>query len=125
MSVNGAAALASPHSEAVFLADAEIAVMDQGETWLLKLRDPFEEAEESANLSDRVNAPMPGKIMRISAQAGAKVKRGEPLVVLEAMKMEQTIRTTINGVVESIVVEIGQVVAPGQRLVEITAQENS
>jgi biotin carboxyl carrier protein len=51
------------------------------------------------------------------------VKSGDALVVLEAMKMEQTIRTTIHGVVQSILVETGQVVAPGQMLVQISAQE--
>jgi biotin carboxyl carrier protein len=40
------------------------------------------------------------------------------------MKMEQTIRTTIDGVVKSILVVTGQVVAPGQMLVQIGAQEN-
>jgi acetyl/propionyl-CoA carboxylase alpha subunit len=74
---------------------------------------------------EAANSPMPGQVLRILVREGQEVKSGDSLVVLEAMKMEQTIRTTINGVVESIVVEIGQVVAPGQRLVEITAQENS
>ncbi len=74
---------------------------------------------------EAANSPMPGKVLRVLVEKGQAVKSGDSLVVLEAMKMEQTIRTTINGVVESIVVEIGQVVAPGQRLVEITAQENS
>jgi acetyl/propionyl-CoA carboxylase alpha subunit len=71
------------------------------------------------------NSPMPGQVLRILVREGQQVQAGDSLVVLEAMKMEQTVRTTINGVVESIVVEIGQVVAPGQRLVEIAAQENS
>jgi len=75
--------------------------------------------------NEAANSPMPGQVLRILVEKGQAVKSGDSLVVLEAMKMEQTIRTTINGVVESIVVEIGQVVAPGQRLVEITAQENS
>ena len=74
---------------------------------------------------EAANSPMPGQVLRILVEKGQAVKSGDSLVVLEAMKMEQTIRTTINGVVESVVVEIGQVVAPGQRLVEITAQENS
>ncbi|HLG97356.1 MAG TPA: biotin carboxylase N-terminal domain-containing protein [Bryobacteraceae bacterium] len=71
------------------------------------------------------NSPMPGKVLRILVRQGQKVNTGDPLVVLEAMKMEQTIRTTINGVVESILVNAGQVVAPGQMLVQIAAQENS
>ncbi len=71
------------------------------------------------------NSPMPGQVRRILVSKGQHVKSGDSLVVLEAMKMEQTVRTTINGVVESIVVKIGQVVSPGQTLVEITAQESS
>ena len=78
-----------------------------------------------ASSHQAANSPMPGQVLRILVREGQQVRSGDSLVVLEAMKMEQTIRTTINGVVESIVVEIGQVVAPGQRLVEITAQENS
>jgi biotin carboxyl carrier protein len=57
--------------------------------------------------------------------AGQHVSRGDPLVVLEAMKMEQTIRTTINGVVSAILVEPGQVIAPAQMLVEISALEKA
>jgi biotin carboxyl carrier protein len=68
---------------------------------------------------------MPGQVLRILVQQGQHVKIGESLVVLEAMKMEQTIRTTINGVVQSVLVVPGQVVAPGQMLVEISAEENA
>ncbi len=66
---------------------------------------------------------MPGQVLRILVQQGQIVKSGDPLVVLEAMKMEQTIRTTINGRVQSVLVKNGQVVAPGQMLVEIGAEE--
>jgi len=74
---------------------------------------------------ETANSPMPGQVLRILVAEGQHVNPGDPLVVLEAMKMEQTIRTTINGVVESILVKIGQTVAPGQMLVQITAQETS
>ena len=67
---------------------------------------------------------MPGQVLRILVSVGQQVKTGDPLVVLEAMKMEQTIRTTINGRVQSVLVKPGQVVAPGQMLVEIGAEEN-
>jgi propionyl-CoA carboxylase alpha chain len=79
----------------------------------------------SARASEReaANSPMPGKVLRILVTAGQSVKTGDSLVVLEAMKMEQTIRTTINGVVNAILVQPGQVVAPGQKLVEIGALE--
>jgi biotin carboxyl carrier protein len=67
---------------------------------------------------------MPGQVLRVLVAEGQQVKSGDSLVVLEAMKMEQTIRTTIDGVVKSILVVTGQVVAPGQMLVQIGAPEN-
>ncbi|MGD0296850.1 MAG: biotin carboxylase N-terminal domain-containing protein [Bryobacteraceae bacterium] len=78
----------------------------------------------SATQHETANSPMPGQVLRILVQEGQKVKTGDSLVVLEAMKMEQTIRTTINGRVRSVLVKTGQVVAPGQMLVEIGAEEN-
>ena len=77
-----------------------------------------------ASQHETANSPMPGQVLRILVQEGQKVKTGDSLVVLEAMKMEQTIRTTINGRVQSVLVKTGQVVAPGQMLVEIGAEEN-
>ncbi len=79
----------------------------------------------SAGSRTAANSPMPGQVLRILVQAGQVVQAGDALVVLEAMKMEQTIRTTINGVVQSILVEHGQVVAPGQKLIEIQPEEQS
>ncbi len=79
----------------------------------------------SAGQHETANAPMPGQVLRILVSEGQLVKTGEALVVLEAMKMEQTIRTTINGVIQSVLVKTGQVVAPGQMLVQIGAEEAS
>ena len=67
------------------------------------------------------NSPMPGQVLRVLVREGQQVKTGDSLVVLEAMKMEQTIRTTMDGVVKSILVVTGQLVAPGQMLVQISA----
>ena len=78
----------------------------------------------SATRHETANSPMPGQVLRILVEEGQLVKIGDSLVVLEAMKMEQTIRTTINGRVQSVLVKTGQVVAPGQMLVEIGAEEN-
>jgi propionyl-CoA carboxylase alpha chain len=77
-----------------------------------------------ANQRETANSPMPGQVLRVLVKEGQRVKTGDSLVVLEAMKMEQTIRTSIDGVVKSILVVTGQVVAPGQMLVQIGAQEN-
>ncbi len=78
----------------------------------------------SATQRESANSPMPGQVLRVLVQEGQQVKTGDSLVVLEAMKMEQTIRTSMDGVVKSILVVTGQVVTPGQMLVQISAQEN-
>lgn len=71
------------------------------------------------------NSPMPGQVLRILVAEGQQVKPGDGLVVLEAMKMEQTIKATIQGVVRAVLVKPDEVVAPGQMLVEIEAVEDA
>jgi propionyl-CoA carboxylase alpha chain len=93
-----------------------------GDTTIQRL--PRHPRPAGASQHETANSPMPGQVLRILVQEGQKVKTGDSLVVLEAMKMEQTIRTTINGRVQSVLVKTGQVVAPGQMLVEIGAEEN-
>jgi 3-methylcrotonyl-CoA carboxylase alpha subunit len=63
---------------------------------------------------------MPGKVLRIMVEPGQTVQPGQPLLVVEAMKMEQTVRSQTEGLVKSILVKPGEVVAPGQTLVQIT-----
>ena len=71
------------------------------------------------------NSPMPGQVLRILVAEGHQVKPGDGLIVLEAMKMEQTIKATIQGVVRAVLVKPAEVVAPGQMLVEIEAVEDT
>lgn len=68
-------------------------------------------------------APMPGQVLKILVEAGQQVSAGDPLVILEAMKMEQTLRAASDGVVEAVLVKQGDVVAPGDTLVEIAAAQ--
>jgi acetyl/propionyl-CoA carboxylase alpha subunit len=88
-------------------------------------RLPRHPRRSGANSREAANSPMPGQVLRVLVREGQQVKSGDSLVVLEAMKMEQTIRTSIDGVVKSILVDTGQLVAPGQMLVQISAQEDS
>jgi propionyl-CoA carboxylase alpha chain len=71
------------------------------------------------------NSPMPGQVLRILVAEGQRVKPGDGLIVLEAMKMEQTIKATIQGFVRAVLVKAAEVVAPGQMLVEIEAVEDA
>jgi biotin carboxyl carrier protein len=66
--------------------------------------------------SVKVNAPMPGKILEVKANAGQVVKKGDVLVVLEAMKMENEIVASQDGTVASVNVEVGRSVEAGDIL---------
>jgi len=68
----------------------------------------------------RVKAPIPGLITRILASEGEQVKADQPLLVLEAMKMENEIRAPLDGRIESLAVIMGQTVAQNDVLVRIT-----
>jgi biotin carboxyl carrier protein len=65
-----------------------------------------------------VQAPMPGLVLRVMAEVGALVQSGDPLVVLESMKMENTLRAAGPGQVLEIPVQAGQAVEKGQLLVK-------
>jgi len=72
---------------------------------------------------ENASAPMPGQVLKILVKAGDRISAGDPLVILEAMKMEQTLRATMDGVVEAVRVKQGDVVAPGDVLVHIAPSE--
>jgi len=68
-----------------------------------------------------LKAPMPGLVVRVQVQPGEKVAAGAPLVVLEAMKMENELKAGAPGVVKSVRVAPGEAVEKGQVLVEFEA----
>jgi biotin carboxyl carrier protein len=68
-------------------------------------------------------APMPGSVVRVLVETGAKVSKGEPLVVLEAMKMEHTVASPSDGTVVEIRAEAGRQVDAGSVLVVVEASE--
>jgi acetyl/propionyl-CoA carboxylase alpha subunit len=67
-----------------------------------------------------VDAPMPGKVLKVLVAEGQTVEQGDPLIVLEAMKMETTLYAESAAVVAKICVEAGQMVDHGARLVELS-----
>jgi acetyl/propionyl-CoA carboxylase alpha subunit len=79
--------------------------------------------KKKAGIDDRaglkiVSAPMPGLIVAVNSKPGDEIKKGEPLLVMEAMKMENDIRSPVAGKIEVVSVSAGENVDKGQTLVE-------
>ncbi len=105
------------HAAAMRLSSGDLAVMQSGETWTISIHDPFVAAEAAGGAADRVTAPMPGRIVQLLVRAGESVKRGQPLAVLEAMKMEHTLKAVADARVESVDVAAGDQVQDGATIV--------
>ena len=66
-----------------------------------------------------VRSPMPGRILSVNISVGDTVKKGQPIFILESMKMENTIASSIDGTVTSLHVAVSDSVQHGQTLAEI------
>ena len=91
-------------------------VFSQGKHVELSYADPLLHAGETEAEAGRLTAPMPGKIVALLVAAGQPVKKGEPLLIMEAMKMEHTIAAPKDGVVKELMYLIGDQVADGAQL---------
>ena len=92
----------------------------QGATRITVL-DPLAHAGEAAQEGGRLTAPMPGKVVSFAVKAGDKVKAGQPLAVMEAMKMEHTISAPQDGTVAELLYAPGDQVADGAELLKLAA----
>ena len=80
--------------------------------------------EESAAVGS-LKSPMPGQVVAFKVAVGDTVKKGEPLAVIEAMKIEHTITAPTDGVVAELLFAAGDLVADGDELLRIDAGENT
>ncbi len=71
-----------------------------------------------------VTAPMPGSVIKVLVEEGDTVTQHQPLVIVEAMKMENEARSLADAVVEKILVEVGQQVGADQELIQLGAVED-
>ena len=98
-------------------ATKEVTLLHQGQKHTLKISEPIDEILASMGLEDAltpkidfVKAPMPGLVLDVKVQPGDTIKKGETLLILEAMKMENAIKSPIDAVVKSIEVKPQQAV---------------
>jgi len=87
----------------------------------ISLLDPLAHAGEAAQEGGRLTAPMPGKVVSFAVKAGDKVKAGQALAVMEAMKMEHTIAAPHDGTVAELLYAPGDQVTEGAELLKLAA----
>jgi 3-methylcrotonyl-CoA carboxylase alpha subunit len=97
----------------------ETGVFLAGENWRLAEIDPLAAREGDDPGAGRLTAPMPGKVTQLFVGAGDAVRRGEPLMIIEAMKMEHTVTAPIEGTVEAVRFAVGDLVEEGAELIAL------
>ena len=116
---------ADGHTETarVFAHASTIAILFSDARHTLRLVDPFR-FEGNTDVNDgRLTAMMPGRVVKVMAKVGDNVKKGQALIILEAMKMEHTIVAPLDGVVEAIYFAAKEQVREGAELVALVAIE--
>jgi biotin carboxyl carrier protein len=93
----------------------------QGETYVVDASaGPKRSGADKTGLNPGIiNAPMPGKVTKIWVKAGDRVQKGQPLVVMEAMKMEYTLEADRDGKVDKVSAVVDAQVNLGQTLVQV------
>jgi 3-methylcrotonyl-CoA carboxylase alpha subunit len=81
--------------------------------------DPFGGDDEEHVGEDKIVAPLPGTVVALLAEEGATLEKGAPILTLEVMKMEQTLRAPFAGVLKKIKCKVGDIVQEGVELAEI------
>ena len=91
----------------------------------LQLKDKYDELLHSLGLDNlttkkvnEIKAPMPGMVLKILVKDGDEVKKGDPLLVLEAMKMENILKSPTDGVIKKIAAVTGVAVEKNQLLIQ-------
>lgn len=97
-----------------------------GEVFTIEIKDELDQMLEqmgfgtaSGKVIKEVKAPMPGMVLEVNVENGQTVKEGEKLLILGAMKMENSIMIHADAVIKRVAVSAGQAVEKGQVLVEL------
>ena len=95
-----------------------------GNKYQLNVKDKFDELLKSLGMDNlaakkvnEIKAPMPGLVLDVRVTEGGEVKKGDPILVLEAMKMENIIKSPVDGIIKKINVKKGIAVEKNQVLI--------
>jgi 3-methylcrotonyl-CoA carboxylase alpha subunit len=100
--------------------DDRVDIFAQGQHVVLRMQDPLKQfASGETHAAGGLNAPMPGKIIALHVKPGQLVKKGDALIVMEAMKMEHVVFAPSEGVVKEVFFGLGEQVSEGLPLLEL------
>lgn len=100
--------------------DSRVDIFAQGKHVVLSVQDPLKQcASGDTSAAGGLNAPMPGKIIALHVKVGQSVKKGDALIVMEAMKMEHVVFAPSEGVVKEVFFALGEQVSEGLPLIEL------
>jgi 3-methylcrotonyl-CoA carboxylase alpha subunit len=103
----------------VVIEDHEMYLRTRNGRFVLHWVDPFGGETEEQVGEDKIVAPLPGTVVALLAEEGATLERGAPILTLEVMKMEQTLRAPFAGVLKKIKCKVGDIVGEGVELAEV------
>ena len=101
---------------------AALTVVLAGRNHALQHEDPLAPPRTETAGSERITAPVPGRVAHVLVRPGEAVARNAPLVVIEAMKMELTLRAPMGGTIGQIHHDVGDMVAEGTELVTFATE---
>jgi biotin carboxyl carrier protein len=104
---------------------AHVHVAIAGESYEFVPQEEAESAREAGAFIPEITSPMPGKVLLVKVAAGDVVEPDQALLLLEAMKMEQTVRAPTHARVAEVRVEAGAMVGPGAVLVVLEPVEEA
>jgi biotin carboxyl carrier protein len=103
----------------------QVELLLNGDKYLLNIKEPIDDLLHDMGLDksngatvSSIKAPMPGMVLALQVEVGSKVSKGDKVLVLEAMKMENIIKSPGEGIVARILVNKGQTVDKNQVLIE-------
>ena len=105
--------------------DKTCSIKVNGNTYQISIEDQFDELLKqlgldnlAANKVSEIKAPMPGLVLKVLVEENTEVKKGDNLLILEAMKMENILKSTTDGIVKKILIVQGDKVEKNQVLVQ-------
>ncbi len=107
------------HRLSVYATGERFTVFGRDGSAVVQEIDPIAHAADGAAEGGRLTAPMPGKVVAFLTRAGDAVRLGQPLAVMEAMKMEHTITSPRDGTVAELLYAVGDQVSEGGELLRL------